>query len=32
MPPGAEGYRSFSWSDEKPRLGIKAQDTEDGKE
>ena len=31
MPPGAESYRSFSWSDEKPRLGIKAQDTEDGK-
>jgi len=31
MPPGAEGYPGFSWGGEKPRLGIKAQDTEDGK-
>ncbi len=30
-PPGAEGYPGFSWGGEKPRLGIKAQDTEDGK-
>ncbi|HEX9513759.1 MAG TPA: PDZ domain-containing protein [Puia sp.] len=29
MPPG--DLRSFSWGDEKPRLGIRAQDTEDGK-
>jgi serine protease Do len=30
-PPGGEGYPGFSWGGEKPRLGIKAQDTEDGK-